>query len=193
MEGAEPGSELAALYCRSAMYGSLLSGGFGGHIYGAGGWQGGLWSGEVEPASKYPVWEVIQWHSADQMRHLKRFILSEGSRYQELEPTVDAVSPNRSDKPNGLTGWAYAARTPARDLFVLYFERDCPPATLKTALPNREYHHLWFNPRTGEWRDRDQASLKTDAEGNLVLPPFPGSPGKSEQDWALKVVLGGPR
>jgi len=42
MEDAEPGSELAALYCRSAMYGSVLSGGLGGHIYGAGGWKGGM-------------------------------------------------------------------------------------------------------------------------------------------------------
>jgi len=31
------GSATAALYCRSAMYGSVLSGGLGGHIYGAGG------------------------------------------------------------------------------------------------------------------------------------------------------------
>ena len=37
MEDAEPGSDKAARYCRSAMYGSVLSGGLGGHIYGAGG------------------------------------------------------------------------------------------------------------------------------------------------------------
>ena len=45
MLDAEPGSELAALYSRSAMYGSVLSGGLGGHIYGAGGWQGGWRTG----------------------------------------------------------------------------------------------------------------------------------------------------
>jgi hypothetical protein len=80
-------------------------------------------------------WEVIQWPSADQMRHLKSFLLSEGRRYQELEPATNAVSPNRSGKPNGLTGWVYAARTSGRDLFLLYFEQDCPSATLTGARP----------------------------------------------------------
>ena len=189
MEGAEPGSDLAALYCRSAMYGSVLSGGLAGHIYGAGGWQGGLWSGEVEAASKYPIWEVIQWPSADQMRHLKSFILSEGRRYQELEPAADAVSPNRSGKPNSLTGWAYAARPPGRDLFLLYFEQDCPPATLTGARPNGQYRARWFNPRTGQWREAEHDSTKADAEGNLALPPFPGTRAKSDADWALKLSV----
>ncbi|GAG52563.1 unnamed protein product, partial [marine sediment metagenome] len=69
MLDAEPGSKLAALYCRSAMYGSVLSGGLGGHIYGAGGWKGGMWSGEVEKESLYPIWKVVRWPSADQLRH----------------------------------------------------------------------------------------------------------------------------
>jgi predicted amidohydrolase len=187
MEDAAPGSELAALYCRSAMYGSVLSGGLGGHIYGAGGWQGGLWSGEVEPASKYPLWEVIRWESADQMRHLKSFILSEGRRYQELEPATNALSPNRSGRPNGLTGWAYAARTPDRALFLLYFERDCPPAMLAGARPNGQYRARWFNPRRGEWLDAERGVMKADGEGRLVLPPFPGT----SADWALKLTSTG--
>ena len=73
MEDAEPGSTQAARYCRSAMYGSVLSGGLAGHIYGAGGWQGGLWSGEVEAASKYPIWEVLQWPSAGQTAAFENF------------------------------------------------------------------------------------------------------------------------
>jgi len=186
MEDAAPGSERAALYCRSAMYGSVLSGGLGGHIYGAGGWQGGLWSGEVEAASQYPVWDVLKWPSADQMRHLKKFILSEERRYQELEPATNAVSPNRSGKPNGLTGWAYAARTPARDMFLLYFEQDCPAATLSGVRPNSLYRATWFDPRTGQWRDAAPDSIKADGEGTLALPPFPDTPADS--DWALKLV-----
>ena len=130
MEGAEPGSELAAFYCRSAMYGSVLSGGLGGHIYGAGGWGGGLWSGEVEAASKYPIWNVARWQSADQFRHLKSFVLSAGRRYQELQPANDSLSPNRSGEPKGFNGWSFAAATAERDLFLLYFEKDCPVATL---------------------------------------------------------------
>ena len=188
MEDAAPGSERAALYCRSAMYGSVLSGGLAGHIYGAGGWQGGLWSGEVEAASKYPIWDVISWPSADQMRHLKSFILSAGRRYQELEPLTNALSPARSGKPNGLTGWAYATRTPGRDLFLLYFEQDCPSATLTGARTNGQYRAEWFNPRTGRWRDAAPETIKADAEGTLFLPPFPGAPGKSDTDWALKLA-----
>ena len=187
MEDAEPGGERAARYCRSAMYGSVLSGGLGGHIYGAGGWQGGIWSGEVEPASKYPIWEVMQWASADQMRHLKAFILSSGRRYQELQPAPDALKPNRSGETKGFAGWNFAAHTADRDLFLLYFEQDCPPATLSGAQPDRSYHARWFNPRTGAWRDA--ATVKADADGQVQPPPFPGSPAKSDTDWALQLTL----
>jgi hypothetical protein len=193
MEDAEGGSEKAALYCRSAMYGSVLSGGLGGHIYGAGGWQGGLWSGEIEAASKYPIWQVIQWPSADQMRHLKRFVLSEGRRYEDLAPATDLVSPNQSGKPKGNTGWAYCARTPGRDLFLLYFEQDCPQATLSGAQPGGKYQARWFDPRTGEWVGQGGAVLVADAEGKAALPPFPGGAARSADDWGLKLTLpGGP-
>ena len=110
MEDAEPGADKAARYCRSAMYGSVLSGGLGGHIYGAGGWKGGLWSGEVEAASEYPIWEVIRWPSADQMRHLKTFLLSEGRRYQELVPSGERVSPSQSAPPSHSTAGRTAPR-----------------------------------------------------------------------------------
>jgi hypothetical protein len=82
------------------MYGSVLSGGLGGHIYGAGGWKGGIWSGEVEAASDDPIWKAIQWASADQMRHLKSFVLAEGRRYQDLIPSVELLSPPPSAKPD---------------------------------------------------------------------------------------------
>jgi predicted amidohydrolase len=121
------------------------------------------------------------------MRHLKSYILSEGCRYEELEPATDTVWPNRSGKPNGLTGWAYAARTPGRDLFLLYFEQDCPSATLTGARPDGQYRAQWFNPRTGQWLDGELGLIQADAEGKLVLPPFPGTPTKSDTDWALKL------
>lgn len=187
MEDAEPGSDRAARYGRSAMYGSVLSGGLGGHIYGAGGWQGGLWSGEVEAASKYPIWEVIQWSSADQMRHLKTFILSAGRRYQDLEPATDALAPNRSGEAKGFAGWCFAARTAARDLFLLYFEQDCPPATLAGAPPGRSYRARWFNPRNGGWLEG--TTVRANAQGQLSPPPFPGASAKSDTDWALQLTL----
>ncbi|MFW6163923.1 MAG: DUF4038 domain-containing protein, partial [Planctomycetota bacterium] len=188
MEQATPGSQTAALYCRSAMYGSVLSGGLGGHIYGAGGWRGGMWSGEVEAASKFPVWEVIQWPSADQMRHLASFVLSEGRRYQDLVPAVDLVSPRRSGKPKGLTGWAYCARTQDRALFLLYFEKGCPQATLSGALPGRSYAAAWFDPRTGRWADAAAGGLPANGKGTIRLPAFPGGRDRSTEDWALKLT-----
>ena len=189
MEDAEPGSDKAARYCRSAMYGSVLSGGLGGHIYGAGGWKGGLWSGEVEAASKYPIWEVIQWPSANQMQHLKTFVLCEGRRYQDLIPSLELLSPNRSGKAKSLGGWAYCAATAKRDLVLLYFEQDCPRATLSGLRVGREYHVQWFDPRTGCWLDAATSSkaITIAADGTIRLPAFPGSKTESDTDWALKL------
>jgi len=187
MEDAEGGTDRAALYCRSAMYGSVLSGGLGGHIYGAGGWDGGMWSGEVEEASKFPIWEVIQWRSADQMQHLKAFVLSEGARYRELIPCTDLLSPNRSGKPDGLVGWAYCARAAERDLLLLYFEEGCPQATLDGALPGAAYRAQWFDPRSGDWADG--GTVTADREGSIRLPVFPGGEATSSTDWALKLTL----
>ncbi len=101
---------------------------------------------------------------------------------------TNSLSPARSGKPNRLTGWAYAARTPGQDLFLLYFEQDCPSATLTGARTNGQYRAEWFNPRNGQWRDAAPGAIKADAEGTLVLPPFPGTPGKSDTDWALKLT-----
>lgn len=189
MEDAEGGTAKAALYCRSAMYGSVLSGGLGGHIYGAGGWKGGLWSGEVEKASKYPIWEVIGWPSAGQMQHLAAFVLSEGRRYQDLIPSTALLTPHRSGKSKGLTGWAYCARTAERDLFVVYFERDCPRATLSGLRPKARYRAQWFDPRAGKWLGR--STVVADASGKARLPSFPGAKARPATDWGLKLTTTG--
>jgi hypothetical protein len=186
MLDADGGTEKSALYCRSAMYGSVLSGGLGGHIYGAGGWNGGLWSGEVEDASTSPIWEVIKWKSADQMGHLRTFVLSEGRKYQQLVPSVDLVQPNRSGKDKSCIGWAYCARTAEKDLFLLYFEKDCPRATLSGARSNARYRASWFDPRTGDWTAA--GVLVADNEGRITLSDFPGGLTKSDTDWALKLT-----
>jgi len=187
MEDAEPGSDKAARYCRSAMYGSVLSGGLGGHIYGAGGWKGGLWSGEVEATSDYPIWEVIQWPSADQMRHLATFVISEGRKYQDLVPMPERVSPNRTGDAKSLDGWAYCAGTRHRDLLFMYFEQGCPRATLSGMPVDRKYQARWFDPRTGRWLDKDIKTLVAAEDGTIQLPLFPGETAKADADWALKL------
>jgi len=183
MEDADPGSERAALYCRSAMYGSVLSGGLGGHIYGAGGWSGGMWSGEVESASKYPIWEVIQWPSADQMRHLKTFVLSEGKHYRDLAPATELISPNQSSGPKVNTGWAYCARTSSADLFFIYFEKDCRfPVTIQGGRKVSSYTAQWFNPRSGQWSPVADGAVRFGPDGRLTLANCPDA-----EDWALKL------
>jgi len=188
MENAEGGSDEAALWCRSAMYGSVLSGGLGGHIYGAGGWTGGVWSGEVEPASKYPMWKVFQWTSGDQMRHLKSFMLSEGKRYQYLIPCTERIMPHQSAGPKVTTGWAYGSATPEQDLIMLYFEKDCPHSVITGVRPGKKYAVSWFDPQKGTWIRPDN-SITSDASGRIILPPFPDKKARSETDWALKLIL----
>lgn len=189
MEKLEGAGEVATQMCRSAMYGSVLSGGLGGHIYGAGGWDGGIWSGEVEEASKYPMWKVFQWPSGAQMTHLKTFILSEGRRYQELIPCTERISPNQSAGPKDATGWAYGASTAAGDLFILYFEPDCPAATFSGAKPGARYTAQWFDPRDGKWGA--PTDVTADREGRFPLPAFPDGQAPSKQDWAVKLKLAG--
>jgi hypothetical protein len=187
MEGADGDTETSDLYCRSAMYGSVLSGGLGGHIYGAGGWDGGMWGGNVEDAAENHIWDVIKWRSADQMRHLQTFILSEGGRYRDLVPSVNLIMPNRSGEAKSCVGWAYCARTEEDDLFVLYFEMDCPKANLSGAISKGKYAARWFNPRIGIWRDA--GVLVADSAGVIDLPNFPGNFSKSRKDWAMKLKI----
>ena len=187
MQDAPGGTPNSALYCRSGMYGSVLSGGLGGHIYGAGGWDGGLWGGNVEDAAENHIWEAMTWPSGDQMRHMAAFVLSEGRKYQQLVPSKELVQPNESGEPEGYTGWAYCARTSDKDLFLLYFEKDCPRATLSGALPHGKYTAKWFNPRTGGSSEVD--FLAADSSGNVSIPTFPDNSDISKNDWALKLTL----
>ena len=189
--GTIAGTPTAALYSRSAMYGSVLSGGLGGHIYGAGreGKEGGaIWGGNVEEAANKKIWDGMEWESGDQMRHLRTFVFSEGRRYRELVPGVELVSPNKSGQSNDWLEWAYCARTANKDFFLLYFEKGCNQATLSGALPKGAYKASWFNPRTGDWIDADGGTLTADPVGRIVLPDFPGASTKSGVDWGLRLV-----
>jgi len=182
-DGPPGGSPESTRNCRSGMYGSVLSGGLGGYIHGV----HGLWSGEVEELSQYSIWESIQWPAASQLRHLRSFIMSVGARYQDLMPEPSLLCPCRSGPEMGYTGWAYCARGQERDLFLLYFEQDCPRAVLSGTRPGGNYLAEWFDPRTGAWH-RATRQL-ADADGRIALPPFPGGVDRATEDWALKIAL----
>ncbi len=175
------GPEEEELYCRSGMYGSVLSGGFAGHIYGA----MGLWQGSIEETASPKMWEAIIWRSGDQMRHLATFIQSEGARYQELIPNSEHVNPNKSGDPVGYKGWAYCAGTKEQDFFLLYFEKECPPAAIfRGAIPGRTYNGLWFDPRAGVWIPMNEDFVADPQLGRFKLPPIP-----TNNDWGLKLLL----
>jgi len=175
-----PDSAEADLYNRSGMYGSFLSGGFAGHIYGA----VGLWGGDVESAADYAIWDAIGWKSGNEMRHLVTFAMSEGLRYRDLIPNADLLCPNKNHRTDGNCGWAYCARSPQKDLFLLYFEADCPPAVLRGVLFERDYFAVWFDPRDGRWIEAGILSSTSLCE--IQLPAFP-----SDSDWAMKLSLQG--
>jgi len=184
------GTTISALYARSGMYGSVLSGGLAGHIHGA----QGLWAGEVEDAAENKIWDGIQWPAGAQMQHLSTFVMSQGAKYQELVPASELVSPNKSGKDDGFVGWAYCARTGDKEFFLLYFERDCPKATVSGAIPSRRYCARWFNPRTGEWSwvasaGTTTGTLRSDESGRIVLPDYPDNSTISQSDWALNLVV----
>lgn len=178
--GAPGGSESDDRYCRSAMYGSVLSGGLAGHIYGA----EGIWAADIEPAASPKMWESFQWKSGAQMQHLGTFVFSEGRRFQDLVPDSNLVSPSRTHHTRGFDGWAYCARTREKDFFLVYFEKGCPQSRIRGALPERKYAARWFDPRTGEWSPAGPGTLSADPNGVIPLPNLP-----REDDWGLSLVL----
>ncbi len=176
--GAPGGTEKDDQFVRSGMYGSFLSGGFAGHVYGA----EGIWGSDIEPTAPIKMWEAFRWNSGSQMQHLVTFALAEGRRYQELEPNADLVSPNRTPVLRGYEGWAYCARTPDRSLFLLYFEKGCPRSQVRGARLLTTYQAQWFDPREGKWLA--PVALRSSAIGILILPEFP-----SDSDWGLRLTL----
>jgi hypothetical protein len=180
--GAPGGTEKDDQYVRSAMYGSFLSGGFAGHIYGA----EGIWGADVQPEANPHMWEAFQWNSAAEMRHLPSFAFSVGRRYQDLVPNSDLVSPNKTQTTHGYEGWAYCARTPEKDIFMIYFEKGCPRSQMRAARPQSAYRAQWYDPRKGAWLEAGAGWLKSNVLGVIVLPEFP-----SDNDWGLRLTWAG--
>jgi hypothetical protein len=179
--GADGGTKRDSEIIHSAMYGSFLSGGLAGHVYGA----EGIWGGDIEPSAPTHMWDAFQWESGAHMKHLRTFAFSIGDHYQELEPMADLVSPNKTHDFLGYDGWAYCSRTPDRNIFLVYFEKGCPQSEIRGAKMNSIYRAQWFNPREGTWSDVDanEGRLASSNIGTIVLPPLPG-----ETDWGLKLV-----
>src|SRR6185436_5149167 len=102
--GAPGGTDKDDQFVRSSMYGSFLSGGLAGHVYGA----EGIWGADIEPAAPIKMWDAFQWNSGAQMKYLREFMLSADRRYQDLVPDQFVV-PSQTHVVKGYEGWAYAA------------------------------------------------------------------------------------
>ena len=181
--GAVGGTDLDNAYVRSAMYGSFLSGGLAGHVYGA----EGIWGADIEPAAPTHMWEAFQWKSGAEMQYLRTFAFSIGQRYQELVPIADLVSPDKTHDILSYEGWAYCARTADKKIFLVYFERGCPRSQIRGAMLNGIYSAQWFNPRNGTWMDAGTGKLMSDKIGIIRLPGFP-----TGEDWGLRLTYEGP-
>ncbi len=180
-------SERDNYFARAQMYGSVLSGGLSGHVHGTAAYDITT-TGEPEGMRPH-IWDALKYESANYMKHLKSFILSEGKEYQNLVPTRQDILPNKAlnSPEKGLDGWAYMLTNSERKMAFLYFENESEVPELKNFKKNAEYKFHWFNTITGEWKE--EITIKTDENGNLVLPNFPDNRKKSDRDWAAKVIL----
>jgi len=181
--GAAGGTGKDDQFVRSGMYGSFLSGGFAGHIYGS----EAIWGADIQPSAPVHMWEAFQWNSAGQMKHLRTFAFSIGKRYQDLNPDADLISPNKTQITQGYEGWAYCAHTPEKDIILAYFEKGCAKSQIRGVLPSSTYRAQWFDPRSGTWSDVGNGWLQSRANAIIALPPFP-----ADLDWGLRLVYAGP-
>jgi hypothetical protein len=165
------------------MYGSFLSGGLSGHVYGA----EGIWGADIEPAAPIKMWDAFQWNSASQVQYLRTFAMSIGKRYQELVPDADLISPDKDHNLEAYEGWAYCARTPDKEIFLVYFEKGCPTSQVRGAKLWSEYRADWFDPRNGTWQPVGKGSLQSNEIGIIMLPQFP-----ADNDWGLRLTYIGP-
>jgi hypothetical protein len=174
-------------FARAQMYGSVLSGGLSGHVHGTAAYD---ITTTGEPAGARPqFWDALKYESANFMRHLREFLLSEGRDYQDLELAHQDVQPNKAPNApeDGLDGWAYMMRTPDKHLAFLYVENESVLPNLSNFKPGSHYSFQWFNPVTGEWKE--EVMIKTDNNGMLRTPDFPDRGNRSFSDWAAKIVV----
>jgi hypothetical protein len=171
-----PDSEDDRIYVRSGLYGSFLSGGLAGFIYGA----EGIWQSDVELESLHKMWDSFGWESGNQVQHLKTFATAEGQRYLELTPCTEMVVPNKTGPGYAYKGWNYCAATPDRSLIMLYFEADAPmEARLRGVRPGDQFQPRFFDPRHGHWDEPGEA-ISVPRNGVLPLPTRPDA-----MDWGL--------
>jgi hypothetical protein len=185
-ETPEENSERDNYFARAMMYGSVLSGALAGHVHGTAAYD---MTSTGEPAGWRPhIWTALRYESGTQMRHLRDFVLCEGARYQDLVLASQDLEPRAiaNSQADGLDGWSFLMRTPARDFALAYFENRATRVHIKGMQPHGDYRWGWFEPRTGEWSRA--VALTADANGVLKAPPFPQGGEQAARDVAARIV-----
>lgn len=180
-----PNSDRDNYFTRSMMYGSVLSGGLSGHVHGTSAYD---ITSTGEPAGFRPhFWDAMKYESANYMKHLADFILSEGTKYQLLEISHKDLHPQKApgSPEDGLDGWSYMMRDPAKNFALLYFENQSVLPEISGFNPGKSYSLQWFDTVKGEWKE--PVMVITDKKGSLVIPFFPDRKNPSGTDWALKI------
>ncbi|WP_321992086.1 DUF4038 domain-containing protein [Marispirochaeta aestuarii] len=174
-------SEEAYRNTRSGMYGSVLSGGQSGYVHEL----QAMYDGCRSPEAVYRMWDVFDIATSHQAVYLKNFVMSLEGRHVELIPDSECIIPNKSGDEFGWTGWAYCAYTPERDIILAYFEEGTPRKAnlFRGGAYGCRYKLVWYNPRTGEWLDRNEV-VEPDVRGVLEIPELP-----DDRDWALKMEI----
>jgi hypothetical protein len=174
-------------FARAMMYGSVLSGGLAGHVYGTAAYD---LTSSGEPEGWRPhIWTALNYTSGGQMQYLRDFIMSQGARYQTLVPSSADISTrastNAADK--GLDGWAFLMRTRDRGYALAYFETKSPRPRLAGFNPNARYAWRWYDVRTGEWARSH--FVRADRLGTLTTPRFPQGGALAVQDVAAEILM----
>jgi len=187
-ERPERNSERDNYFGRTQAWGSVLSGGLAGHIYGTGAYDGTT-IGE-DPGSRLYIWDALKYPAGEQVGFVRKFLQSEGDAYQDLQLASNDLAPRKSagSAPEGLDGWAYMMRTPDKDLAMLYFENRCQVPEVNGFDPDETYQLHWFDPINGTWQ-KGENQVTADDGGSFDIDLFPDGEKTSTQDWALKIKL----
>ena len=118
-----------------------------------------------------------------------QYILSEGIDYQKLELASTDLSNPRTDAIK-MDEWAYMLRSSDKELAFLYFEDLTERQVVAGMIPGKAYSSQWFNPRTGQWSNVGNGTLKANSDGQIQLPDFPGNKTITDTDWAMKLKVG---
>ena len=162
--------EEANIRSRSQIYGNLLSGGYGGYIYGC----EGMWNANNEPEAIYKIWDALLYPSSYELKNVLNFIGIIGDRYIDLIPKTEYLSPSKFGDDRGHKGWSYCAGMADRSEYLMYFEVDCPQCEFRAQEVGAQYEVIFFDPRTGEWINKDKPEIITiNVLNRCMLPAKP--------------------